>query len=112
MLVLENSMLRMEDAMQRMFQEIQSGVFRPPDIRGPPPKAPSDHVQDAQERPPSDRSQPSPPQPIPSKQPHKASPQMGPDQYASHKGATPSPAYQVLEGVFGISLTWLRLSRV
>ena len=90
-------MLRMEVAMQRMSQEMQSGGFRPPDIRGPPPKAPSDHVQDAHERPPSDRRQPSPPQPIPSKQPHKASPQMGPDQYASHKGATPSPAYQVPE---------------
>jgi len=100
MLVLEETMLRMEDVVQRMYQAMQSGGLGPTDLRGPPPKARSDHVEEAYGRPPSYRRQPSPPQPIPSKHPHKASPQVGPDQHGTHKGTTPSPAYQIPEEGF------------
>ena len=83
--------------MQKILQAMQSGGPRPPDIRGPPPKARSDQVEEVYEKPPSYRRQTTPPQPMSSKHPHKTSPQVGPDPLGMHKGTTPSPAYQIPE---------------
>ena len=90
-------MLRMEDVVQRMYQAMQSGGFRPTDLRGPPPKARSDYVEDTYERPPSYRRQPSPYQGASSKYHPKVSTQVGPDPHGTPKGTTLSPAYQIPE---------------
>ena len=65
--------------------------------RGPPPKARSDQGEEAYEKPPSSRRQTTSPQPMTSKHPNKASPQVGPDPLGMQKGTTPSPAYQIPE---------------
>ena len=104
---MDETMLRMEDAVLRMNQAMVSGGFRPTELRGPPPKARPDYVEHPYDRHPSDRRQSSPYQGASSKYYPKVKrliedaqekiTAVGPAPQGGPKETTLSPACQVPE---------------
>ena len=86
---------RMEDKLNGLIQALQSGALGSSDLRGPPPKAQPEHVDDASDKQSGDKRQTTPSQPMSNKVVYKAYPQASTDTPGVPKSAVPSPAFQV-----------------